>query len=164
MQKIDQMVNFHYQDICFNLRTACVCLRDDEVLLFYFHKADLWTLPGGRCDLLETTEGAAKREFKEEIGEDVKILRNLWVIENFFKVEQLKKNYHELLFVYLVELPKSSKIKNQNEFYAHEGTEKMFCRWVKIKDLANYNLLPKFLIKALANIPASTEHIINIDD
>jgi len=162
MQKTDKMVNFHDGGQVFSLRSSCVCLRKDEVLLFYYPKVDLWSLPGGRCNLLEDTLMAVKREFVEEMGEEINVQRLLWVVENFFNMKG--ENYHELLFIYLAELRNNSKIVQKDEFYAIEGEVQMPCKWVKIKDLGKYNLLPKFLIEKLANIPDTIEHIVNVDE
>jgi 8-oxo-dGTP pyrophosphatase MutT (NUDIX family) len=153
------MVHFHQGISRFNLRSSCVCKRGDEILLFHFDIGDFWSLPGGRSNLHESTSDTAIREFQEEIGEKVKVDRLLWVIENFFKFEE--ENFHELLFVYLVELPTTSKIINENEFFAHEGEKEMLCRFVNPKDFSKYNILPNILSRLLSDIPSNTEHIIH---
>lgn len=61
---------------------GAVIIRDGKILIGLRHyTADkwkdisVWTLPGGRCDLNETTEVTLKREAEEEIGiTDLKII------------------------------------------------------------------------------------------
>ena len=158
-----KMVYFKNENECFNLRCASVCVRKDEVLLFYFdkEKGDFWTLQGGRCNMYETTSDAIIREFKEEIGEKISIIRLLWVIENFFEFKGT--NFHELLFVYLAELNTDSEVIKTDEFFAHEGERSMLCRWVKIKDLGKYKILPNIFYSLLSNIPNETQHIVHHD-
>ena len=161
MDQISTMVSFKGNSSRFNLRSACVCRRGEEILLFHFKNGGFWSLPGGRCDLHENTEQATIREFQEEIGETVTVDRLLWVIENFFTWDHEK--FHELLFVYLVNLPADSKILTQDEFNAHEGGQNMLCKWVNPKDLGNYKILPAILPKILGDIPTYTQHLIHHD-
>ena len=161
MDSSSKMVYFKNDTSCFNLRSACVCKKDEKILLFNFEEEGFWTLPGGRCNMHETSSDAAIREFQEEIGEIVTTTRLLWVIENFFEFKS--RSFHELLFVYLVELPKDSKIINQDEFFAHEGDRKMLCRFIHPKDFKNYKILPYIFPEILSDIPKTTQHIIHRD-
>lgn len=159
MQTTTRMVNFKEAGLCFNLRSAALLTRDDEVLLFYFQKADIWTLPGGRCNVLETSEAAVIRECQEELDITVKANRLLWVAENYFAM--YGENTHEILFVYLVDVVSGAEKIADNEFYAHEGDKKMLCKWVKISNLDKYNnFVPAFLVEKLKHIPEQIEHLV----
>jgi 8-oxo-dGTP pyrophosphatase MutT (NUDIX family) len=162
MDSNSDMVYFKREDSCFNLRSACVCKRGEEILLFHFDKGGFWTLPGGRCNMHESSPEAAIREFWEEIGETVTINRLLWVIENFFDFNSTK--FHELLFVYLIELPQDSKIISKDEFFAHEGEREMLCKFINPNDFSKYNVLPSIFPSILTDIPKETKHIIHHDN
>lgn len=154
-----EMVNFHQGDKCFNLRAAAVIRRNDEVLLFYYDVPKFWSLPGGRCDLLEDSKTAIVRECEEELGETCRVIRLLAVIENFFTFEAEKT--HELLYVYEVELNEKSKLKLNSEFYADEAGKPMLCKWVKLTDLNDFDVRPVVLLDLLLNSQSEIKHIIN---
>ena len=147
---------------CFNYRVASVFVRDGHVLLHRGMADDFWTLPGGRPELYETSRDAIVREMQEEMGLHVEIQRLLWVVENFFEYEG--ENAHELSFFYLMGLPKESGRDDvTKEFTGFEGDLPIVFRWFAIDQLAQAPLYPTFLRRALADLPASPEHVIHID-
>lgn len=56
---------------------GCVILNKNKILLLHRKKTDWYELPGGKIDDSELPEQAAKRELKEELCCDVKIIKNL---------------------------------------------------------------------------------------
>ena len=67
-------------------RVGCgvAILRDGQLLLIRRARppeADCWSLPGGKVDLWERTEAAARREVAEEIGLTLADLALLCVVE-----------------------------------------------------------------------------------
>ncbi|MEI6887611.1 MAG: NUDIX domain-containing protein [bacterium] len=162
MQKTNKMVIFKEGNIIFYERSGGVCLRNDEVLLFFFPSFNGWSLPGGRCNLLETSKEAVKREYLEEIGEEVTVKDNIIIAENMFT--EGGKDFHEILFVYLVEFEKDSNKYKVDEFYATEGEEKMLCKWFKLNELKDINLKPEFLKTELSQISKHTKHIVYRDN
>lgn len=65
-------------------RAAGVVINDGKILLNIGKIDDYWTPLGGKIKITESSEKAVIREFKEELGIDVKIVRLLWMVENFF--------------------------------------------------------------------------------
>lgn len=57
-----------------DLVIAGYLIHDDKVLLIHHKGLGLWVSPGGHIEENETPDEAVKREFKEELGLDVKIL------------------------------------------------------------------------------------------
>jgi 8-oxo-dGTP pyrophosphatase MutT (NUDIX family) len=51
------------------------CFLDDEILLVYHRKLDVWLPPGGHIDRDETPDAAVRRELKEEVGIDVELVQ-----------------------------------------------------------------------------------------
>ena len=56
---------------------GCVILKDNCILLLHRIKKDWYELPGGKIDGNETPEETAKRELREELSVDVRILKKL---------------------------------------------------------------------------------------
>ncbi len=56
---------------------GCVIIRDELILLLHRIDKDWREVPGGKAEEGETLEQAAKREAKEELGIDVRIIRKL---------------------------------------------------------------------------------------
>jgi len=51
------------------------------------NKAGYWTIPGGRVEFFEKVEDALKREIKEELGIDIKIIKLLSVTNDIINEE-----------------------------------------------------------------------------
>jgi 8-oxo-dGTP pyrophosphatase MutT (NUDIX family) len=92
------MIAFDVPGGRFTARVAGVCIRDGHVLLQSFDGADAWFLPGGRCEIGETSHESLCREMREELHVDVRADRILWVAENFFEHEA--KLFHEIGLYY----------------------------------------------------------------
>ena len=65
-------------DVKFSSRAVGV-LKKNNKILFQKKKTDLnWVLPGGAIATLERGKDVVKREFQEETGCDVEVIRSLW--------------------------------------------------------------------------------------
>lgn len=85
---------------------------------------------GGGVDYGETSETALKREFKEEIGEEVKNLKLLGVVENIFTLDE--KIGHEIVFVYECEfINQDLYTKETLELVDPDGYGKL--EWVNVE-------------------------------
>src|SRR5439155_21430278 len=73
-----------------------------HVLLHRADQDNFWSLPGGRGELLEPSTETICREFREELGCDVRVERLLWIVENFFTYDASK--FHEIAFYYKIEI------------------------------------------------------------
>ena len=169
------MITYEKDGYVFSYRVVGVAIYDNRVLVHRSTVDDFWSLPGGRCEFLENSRDALAREMKEEIGVDVKIIRPLYFVENFFNFKS--KDYHEISIFYLMEFPSDSKFIFENDtFYGKErgldfknyklyGDElKLIFKWVSINQIKDLRLYPLFLRKSLKNIKPYLEHIINRDD
>ncbi len=54
-----------------------IIFNEENVLLVKRKDVPVWVLPGGGIDPGETGEEAVKREFKEEVGVDVEVIRRV---------------------------------------------------------------------------------------
>jgi len=86
----------------FNLRAACLIMKDGKVLFQRFHDSDFWFLLGGRVEMMEDTEQTIERELREEYGWRIKDKKLVWIVENFFRLEG--RDFRELGLYYLVRI------------------------------------------------------------
>ena len=107
---------------------------NDEILLIKhsYGNKNVWTLPGGSISKNETPEDAAKRECDEEVGIDLKNLKNH---NNFLYDGEFKRNT-----IWVI----SGSAVNQSFRTNYEIGE---ARWFNIKNLPSNQspLLQKFL-------------------
>lgn len=138
------MANFKSGDTRFNLRASGFCLNEGKVLAVFFKtpKPGFWTLPGGRCNLLEITDKAIIREYKEELDEEVEVIKPVWVVENFyeFKGEKL----HEILMIYEVKLDSKSKLYKYSNINGKEGDEDLLFKWIEVDKLSEHVFIRNF--------------------
>ena len=82
---------------------ALIRNREGKLLLVTSHKwFDKLTIPGGHIELGETMEEAVKREVKEEVGLNVRVVRYLLEQEAIFTPEFWKRK-HFIFFDFLCE-------------------------------------------------------------
>jgi len=156
------MITFEKDNIVFLCRAGGIAVHENKVLLNKDEHGDFWWIPGGRCELLETTKEALLREMEEELNTRIVIDRLLYVIENFFILDG--KNHQEIGFYYLVHFPEDFYPKTVNSiFLGQEGENKLIYQWFEINDLGNVRLFPSILRKKLKNIKGIPEHVIHVD-
>lgn len=157
------MINFKKDGVIFNYRVAGVSIHNGKIL---FHRKEngslnenVWTLPGGRVELAEDSATSLAREYLEEMSCSVEVGRLLWFIENFF--EHKGEYFHEVLPIYIVEIPKDSDYLDQEEFYGVEGDKKLIFRWMPLDEVMDMEIYPLCLREILDKIPENTERIVN---
>jgi 8-oxo-dGTP pyrophosphatase MutT (NUDIX family) len=158
---LGRMVSFERHGAKFTYRAAAVILDANRVLLTKGVNDDFWYLPGGRIELLEPARDALAREMVEELGLEVWIDRLVWTVENFFEFDG--RRIHELGLYFLVELPQDCMVFRKAEFAGLEERYPIVFRWFDLQSIADLEIYPAFLRKALADLPASPEHVVNFD-
>jgi ADP-ribose pyrophosphatase YjhB (NUDIX family) len=145
----------------FIYRAVAVMVQEGHVLLHRAERDDFWSLPGGRCELLETAAATVRREMREELGTDVTVERLLWVVENFFVFDG---PHHELGLYYFVSLPPESGLLDVSATFAGQEEQlPLIFRWFPVADLAGVPLYPVFLRDALRSMPDTIQHVVNRD-
>jgi len=127
-------------------------------------EAPFFCLPGGRVEHGETAEGCLRREMREELEEEVRIERLLWLNENFFEHEGM--SWHEIGLYFLASLPEGSRLLSEDG--PHWGVEpeigiKFRLEWHEVEKLDGVRLLPSFLRQWLRSLPARVEHVVHRD-
>lgn len=137
------------KDICikldeerFNFRVAAVFRYKNKILIQNGEKDGFFSLVGGRVRLGEKTIEALIREIKEELNlvvseENCKLMR---ICENFFEFGS--KKFHEILFIYSVDINEQDDIEKEKEFTCFDKpTTKML--WINEKDVEGLDIRPK---------------------
>lgn len=130
-----------------NVRVAAVILSDGKILVEQGLHANFAVCPGGRVQFGETAEHAIERELTEELGETPRVIRPLYLHQNFFDMDGCK--YHELCFFFLVEVAQS--IRDKQTMSNLNGTSGF--RWVDVAKLPDMNFYPTILKQSVNNLP-----------
>ena len=146
----------------FTHRVAAVAIRDEHVLLNQAEGNAFWYLPGGRVELMETASDALRREMREEMDVEIKVGRLLWVIENYFRFEDI--SHHELGLYFLVELPDELGPRRAEMFTGVEGDRRIEFRWLPLRSLEGELVFPSFLKSGLIDLTSGTQHIVYFDE
>ena len=95
-----------------NIRVGAIIKYQNKILIEKNKNVDFAVIPGGRIKTLENSKEALLREIKEELGIDLskEEFQMSSLIENFFEFDNQK--YHELYFVYKVDLKQDYDIKD----------------------------------------------------
>ena len=143
-------ITFERNENVFNYRVAIVIKNDKKVLIQKDTRANHITLPGGRCELGESSADTAIREFMEETGIETESIKGLGMIENFFVSSFNGKKYHEILLI------QELKFKNFNGYKKTiinniEEKKKDFLtyEWLEINKLKENNFKPEIIINII---------------
>ena len=98
------------EDVKLNVRVGAIIRYKGKILVEKNNNVDFGVIPGGRVKTLESSKDALIREVKEEIGIDLSNTEMNIVssIENFFEFDG--KKYHELYYVYNINLDDSYEL------------------------------------------------------
>ena len=110
-------------DAKLNVRVGAILRYKGKILVEKNTSVDLGVVPGGRIKTMESTRDALIREVREEIGIDLtKYDMNIVsFIENFFEFDG--KNYHELYYLYNVEIDDECNLYDGMPNYDNDGSK-----------------------------------------
>jgi len=143
-------------DVKFNYRVGILFVSGNEVLVEVNPDFDFVVPPGGRIKTLENSLDALKREIQEEMKYDLNIndVHLKMLIESFFEFDN--KKYHELYFLYTIEVEKN--FLENNKGMKNFDSLNNYYEWLGKDDLSKRNLLPNCIVKS---IDEDFKHIIN---
>ncbi len=152
----------------FRVRAAGVAVHDGRVLVARPAQPSSWTnyaLLGGGVATHESSDVAVVREFREELGLDVRVGRLLWCAENFFAHEG--ERWHEIGFYWEVDLPLSFPRAGSGVFHDHVVAQDRLVptewSWRPIDRLDEIELRPSFLVAGLRDLPRATRFLVHRD-
>ena len=155
-------LTFRLQEGTFNFRVAAVMVRDGKLLVMQDPESPYWYLPGGRVHLHERAEDALMREMEEELGISPKIVRPLWLVQNFYQEDVNREQYHELGMYVLVDVSGTDLMERGEEFSTREDGQVNTFRWVEFEKLEGMYLYPLFIKRAIFDLPESLQMITEI--
>jgi ADP-ribose pyrophosphatase YjhB (NUDIX family) len=126
--------------------------RQDELLLMAVHDStgELtgWRPLGGAVEFGEKATDALKREFIEELGQPIRDLRQLCVLESLFVYDG--KPGHEIVFVFDARFQDADAYHTQ-QFAFMDGSANLVAQWVGLSDLreGRFSLFPDGLLERL---------------
>lgn len=144
-------------DIKFSSRAVGVIKKNNKILFQQRVGDDYWALPGGAIETLERSKDVVVRELEEEIGiKDTKVIRPLWFVENFFKLEGVI--WHQYIIGHLIDIF-DEKIINKDIIKGIEKDKNIIYKWIDIQDIKNSNIKPNYLKEKLTNMKDEFEYI-----
>jgi len=106
--------------------------KGNKILLCKNIERGHYYLPGGHLETNENLLEALKREFFEETGENLRNIKFLGILENFYKEKGILIN--EINIIFKGEI-KNKNIKSKEDYITFE--------WIKLKEIDKIKLLPK---------------------
>ena len=137
----------------FNFRVAAIICHQGKLLAMKSSDAPYWYIPGGRVHLQEMAETAILREMQEELEIAPKIIRPLWLVQNFYNEDVNREDYHELGMYFLMDIEDTDLLSRGEEFYAEEEGKTNIFRWVPFAQLQNMYLYPLFIKSEIFHLP-----------
>lgn len=149
-------LTFRTEEGVFNFRVAAVIVVNNKLLALKNDLTPYYFLPGGRVKLDESGETAIKRELKEELGIDTKIIRPLWLVESFFYEDSTKEKFHELCLYFLIDVS-NTDLQDKQKFLGLETKHHEVFEWLDISTLKDQYLYPLFIKEKIHNLPEHLE-------
>ncbi|MBQ3904321.1 MAG: NUDIX domain-containing protein [Eubacterium sp.] len=149
-------LTFKCENGIFNYRVCAVIKYGDKLLAMKNNNTPYYFLPGGRVALHESADNAIKRELKEELGINAKIIRPLWFAQSFFLEDECKEKFHELCVYYLVDVTDTDLINHKRIIGLETKNNEIF-EWLSISSLKEQYLYPLFIKEKINSLPESFE-------
>lgn len=138
-------------DICFknekgkfNYRACAIIIHNNKILAMKDGVSPYYYFPGGRVKFGEAAEEALVRENKEELHIDAKIIRPLWINQDFFNEDTDNIPFHELCIYFLLDITNTDILEMGNKFLLKEGNQLHEFEWLNIHTLQDKYFYPLF--------------------
>ncbi len=148
-------------DLKFKYRVSGIIIDNGKVLIEQYGKTT-YCLPGGYVQIGENSNDAIVRELKEETNLDFEIVNFRGIIENFFTNKKGQKT-HEIDFYYYLKVKNYESYKKLDMCIIEKGEYsdiKHHFKWINLKDLEQYNLLPTAIKYVIINDKSNFHFII----
>lgn len=154
----DQDWLFSSKEYCCDLRTVGVLVKNGKLLVQRDRDGNEYALPGGHIKIGETLEQGLIREYKEETGADIRVIRMLWSEECFWQWNG--KQTHSLAFYFLIEETGGTEIPDAGEFVSQKDNCNVILGWMPMKKLADLTIYPEFLKQEIHDLQAPLRHFV----
>ena len=145
----------------FSYRVAGIAVRNGKVLLQKPTNEDFYAFPGGHVEFGETNEETLIREYKEEIGADIKVGELRWVAEAFFPWGE--NPCHQICLYYAIEIT-DEDIPKDGMFMAKEHIEgrnfDLEFHWIPTEKLDEIEVYPEKAKKLILSLDEGVKHFV----
>lgn len=159
-EKTDDIL-FKTDDAVFSYRVAGICVQDGKVLLQTTTDDPAFAFPGGHVAFGETNADTLIREFREEIGAEIRVGELKWVAEVFFPWGS--KPCHQICLYYMVEIL-NPEIPREGVFLAREHMEgrsfDLEFHWVPLERGPGYEIYPTQCRALLGKLDEGVQHFV----
>ncbi len=131
----------------FKYRVCGILKHNNKYLGVKIADNEFYCLPGGHVEIGEDSEVAAKREMKEELGFEIKLIKLACIGQNLFPA---KNNgvFHEIGFYYVVEAEDKTKV-NPNDYEIVENDKgelkTLKFKWFTKEEIEKADFRPNFV-------------------
>lgn len=141
-----------------DLRAVGVCVQDDMLLVQRNKDGKEYALPGGHVQVGETTRDGLVREYREEVGADIRCGRLLWTEECFWHWNGTEA--HSIAFYYLVELRDVTGFPIREAFVPQHDNANVLIGWISIESLKDVVIYPEFIKREINHLDAALKHFV----
>lgn len=145
----------------FSYRVAGICVRDGRVLLQTTTDDTAFAFPGGHVAFGETNAQTLVREFKEELGADIRVGELKWVAEVFFPWGN--RQCHQICLYYMVEIV-DDLTPREGVFLGKEQMEgrkfDLEFHWVPLGWAGDYEIYPTQCRELLGKLGNGVQHFV----
>lgn len=150
------MLSFDTDAGHFHVRTIAVCLRNDCVLIHQTPGHAMWSLPGGRVDIGESSTVALVREMAEELHSRVEIQRLMTTLELVDR-DFHGQVFHEIGLYYAVDL--LDVAWQAERFRGPELCNPADFWWCPLTQLRDVSLVPAAIKRMVLHPNADYRHV-----
>ena len=146
----------------FSYRVAGICVQQGKVLLQTTTGEDRsFAFPGGHVAFGETNEETLIREFREEIGAEIKVGDLKWVAEILFPWGN--KPCHQICLYYMVEI-QNGDVPREGMFLGKEHLQgrsfDLEFHWVPLNETAGMEIYPVQTPELLKKLSEGVQHFV----
>ena len=138
-----QDILFKTEDYTFSYRVAGICVKNGKVFLQKPTNDTAHAFPGGHVAFGETHEQTLIREFREEVGADIRVGELMWVGELFFPWGE--RQCHQICLYYAIDILDDHTPTDGCfigiEHLAHRNFDIEF-HWIPIGNLSQIEVYP----------------------
>lgn len=156
-------LTFKTDEGIFNYRVCAIILKDSKILAMKNDISPYYFLPGGRVELHESADDAIAREIREELCVDARIVRPLWLNQNFFIEDTIGEKFHELCIYYLIDVSNTDLVNSSDMFTTRKSKHNEIFYWLSIDSLKDEYIYPLFIKDKINALPEHLEMLVSFE-